>query len=69
MKKIKMTHGNYKRALSRIYTKMLIQVIEHKPKETSGTMMNKKLLHNKGNQQQNKKTTHRMGESFCKSYI
>ena len=30
--------------------------------KTNGTSSNKKVLHSKGNHQQNKKTTHRMGE-------
>jgi len=32
-----------------------------------GLHQTRKLLHSKGNHQQNEKATYRMGESFCKS--
>ena len=34
-----------------------------------GQHQTKKLLNNKGNQQQNEKTTYQMGEEIFKSYI
>ena len=40
-----------------------------KAKISKWELQTKKLLHRKGNHQQNEKTTHRMGEKTCKSYI
>jgi hypothetical protein len=34
-----------------------------------GLHQTKKVLHSKGNNQQNEKATHRMGENACKLYI
>ena len=39
---------------------------ETKANELLGLHQDKKLLHSKGNSQQNKEATHRMGEDFCK---
>ena len=42
---------------------------KQKENEHLGLHQDKKLVHNKGNSQQNKEATHRMGEDICKCLI
>lgn len=54
--------------ISLLYNK--IKKIKNKQIETNWTTTsNPKLLHNKGNHEQNERTAYRIGEKFCKSYI
>ena len=39
------------------------------PKNKVRLLLTKKLLHNKGNQQQDENATYQMGENICKLYI
>ena len=56
--------------LSNIFLDMYPQARKTKAKiNKMGLHQAKKLLHSKGNHQQNKKTIHRMGENICKPCI
>ena len=52
-------------ACSNIFSAISPQARETKEKVNKGLHLTKKVLHSKGNHQQNKKTTNRMGEHIC----
>ena len=49
-------------SLSNIFYDISPQAMETNKNKQMGLLQTKKFLHSKGNHQQNKKTTHRMGE-------